>query len=128
MNALLLHDEMLSPTHPLLEQFADLPRIFIFDTATQAHGGWALKRLQFVADCLAEIPDVQIYQGDTAAVLRALNIARVVTQTTPQRWLVTSLSGFAVQWCAEPAFASYEGPLKRFTPYWKRVESQLIRA
>ena len=122
----LLHDEMLSPTNPTLTAHPDLARVFVFDMGDDAHGRFALKRLQFIADCLAEIPDVLVYKGETAAVLNALGVASVVTQNTPQRWLHGRLSAFAVEWIPEPAFAEYRGALRRFTPYWKKVETALM--
>jgi deoxyribodipyrimidine photo-lyase len=122
----LLHDEMLASTNPTLMAHPDLPRIFVFDTGDDAQGRFALKRLQFIADCLAEIPGVLIYKGETAAVLTALAVKSVVTQNTPQRWLHARLSAFEVEWTPEPAFAEYRGALRRFTPYWKKVETALL--
>ena len=123
---ILLHDEMLSPTHSLLSAHPELPRVFIFDTGADAHGAFALKRLQFIADCLAEISGLSIYKGETAFVLSALGVKSVVTQNTPQRWLHARLSAFEVEWAPEPAFADYRGAVKRFTPYWKKVEAALL--
>ena len=122
-----LHDEMLSATNLLLIAHPELPRIFVFDTGADAHGSFARKRLQFIADCLAEIPGVAVYKGETAAVLIALGVKSVVTQSTPQRWLHGRLSSFEVEWSPEPAFAEYRGALRRFTPYWKKVETALLR-
>lgn len=121
-----LHDEMLSPTNAALTTHPDLPRIFIFDMGDDAHGTFALKRLQFIADCLAEIPDVLLYKGETSAVLTALGVTSVLTQNTPQRWIHRRLSKFEVEWMPEPAFAEYRGALRRFTPYWKKVEAALL--
>lgn len=122
----LLHDEMLSPTNAALTAHPDLPHLFVFDTGDDAHGRFALKRLQFIADSLAEIPDVLVYKGETSEVLDALGVKSVVTQNTPQRWLHGRVSAFEVEWMPEPAFAEYRGPLRRFTPYWKKVETALL--
>ena len=122
----LLHDEMLSPTNPTLTTHCDLPRVFVFDMGKDAHGTFALKRLQFISDCLVEITGVLVYKGETAAALNALGVTSVVTQNTPQRWLHARLNAFEVQWTPEPAFTDYRGALKRFTPYWKKVESALL--
>ncbi len=122
----LLHDEMLSPTNPTLTAHPDLPRVFVFDMGNDAHGAFALKRLQFIADGLTEIPGVLVYKGDTAAVLTALGVTSIATQNTPQRWLHARLSAFEVAWIPEPAFADYRGALRRFTPYWKKVETALL--
>ena len=122
-----LHDEMLSPSNPTLTAHPELPRVFVFDMGEDAHGRFALNRLQFIADGLAEIPKVVVYKGDTSAVLTALGVTSVVTQNAPQRWLHARLSAFAVEWAPEPAFAEYQGSLRRFTPYWKKVETALLR-
>ena len=122
----LLHDEMLSPTNATLTANPDLARVFVFDTGDEAHGRFALKRLQFIADCLAEIPGVLVYKGGTTTVLVALGVKSVVTQNTPQRSLHGRLSAFEVEWSPEPAFAEYRGALRRFTPYWKKVETTLL--
>lgn len=123
----LLHDEMLSATNAALTAHPELPRIFIFDSGTEAQGSFARKRLQFIADCLAEIADVAVYKGETATVLHGLGVKSVLTQNTPQRWLHARLSAFEVEWMPEPAFAEYRGALRRFTPYWKKVETALLR-
>lgn len=124
----LLHDEMLAPVNPTLTAHPDLPRVFVFDMGDDAHGHFALKRLQFIADCLAEVPGVLIYKGETTAVLNALGVKSVVTQNTPQRRLHACLNAFEVDWTPEPAFAEYRGALRRFTPYWKKVETALLTA
>ena len=124
----LLHDEMLSCENPTLAAHPELPRVFVFDMGDDAQGHFALKRLQFIADCLIEIPGVAVYRGDTAAMLTSLGVKSVVTQDTPQRWLHGRLSAFDVEWMPEPAFAEYRGALRRFTPYWKKVETSLLAA
>ncbi len=73
---------MLPPTSPTLTLHPDLLRVFVFDMSDDAQGSFALKRLQFVADSLAEIPGVLVYNGETAAVLIALDVKSVVTQST----------------------------------------------
>jgi deoxyribodipyrimidine photo-lyase len=93
------------------------------------HGGWSLKRLQFVADCLSEMEDVQVWQGSLDAVLRQYGTASVVTQRTPQTDLMALLQGCEVAWQAEPEFAPVElgeRQLKRFSRYWEKVGPLLL--
>ena len=59
--AVFVHDEMLSAAHPLLRK--PMAKIFVFDE--YLHAKWPIKRLQFVADCLSELQDVEIWLGDT---------------------------------------------------------------
>ena len=122
------HDEMLSPAHPLLTAFPDSRRIFVFDTDTIAQQHLALKRLQFIADCVAEIPDIEVYRGVTAEVLNALGVSHVITQATPMTWIHGALAAFSVEWIAEQSFVSYQGPLKRFTNFWKRIEDEATQS
>jgi deoxyribodipyrimidine photo-lyase len=125
--ALYFHDEMLSPTHPLLVVFSDLRRVFVFDDALIRHQNLSLKRIQFIADCVVEIPDIEIYRGNPGDVLRGLGINHVVTQTTPMTWVRNSLNGFTVDWRLEESFVRHAGPVKRFTSFWKKVEDSALR-
>jgi deoxyribodipyrimidine photo-lyase len=85
----LLHDEMLNPEPALLQQHAALPRVFVFDMGSDAYGRWSLKRLQFMADCLVEIPELQVYRGHLTQVLVQLQVGEVYTQATPACQLST---------------------------------------
>lgn len=123
---LFFHDEMLSPAHPLLDTHPDLPRVFVFDTSQILRDQFSLRRIQFIADCVAEIPAIQVYKGPTTDVLRELGVQQVVTQRTPQAHIGNALAGFAVEWHDEPAFVEFRGRLKRFMHFWKAVEPQLI--
>lgn len=123
--AVWLHDEMLSPSHPLLAR--GLPVIFIFDPVLYAD--WPLKRLQFMADCLAEIPEAEVWIGDTHQVLMQRSRGHILTQRTPNPQLQQVASGLNIEWLAEPAL--HEVPLSdhalmRFSRYWKVVSPTLI--
>jgi deoxyribodipyrimidine photo-lyase len=127
MKILLVHDEMLNDRLPVFATHADTARIFVLDPAFIASEGWALKRIQFVVDCVAEMQNVRIFHGALADVCRELGATSLVTQSTPnhaiQRWLA-SLSSLAVSWHDEPQFVDYDGKLTRFTAYWKSVAPQ----
>jgi deoxyribodipyrimidine photo-lyase len=128
----LLHDEMLNPGHILLQQHVALPRAFVFDMGSNAYGRWSLKRLQFMADCLAEIPELQIYRGHLTQVLVQLKVREVYTQATPQQWLHQRLEGFTVHWVDEPVFIDNGMPLdktpRRFMAYWKKREASALQS
>jgi deoxyribodipyrimidine photo-lyase len=117
---------MLNPEHALLTLYPDVPRVFIFDTAQIERDHFSLRRLQFIADCVSEIPNIQVYKGTISEVLKELGTEVVITQKTPQLHISSSLNGFKVHWHDEPEFVSFRGRLKRFMHYWKAVEPDLI--
>jgi len=121
-----IHDEMLSPTHALCA--FNLPAVFIFDPALYQH--WPLKRLQFMADCLAEMPGVDIWLGQTNQVLARLAQGRIITQNTPQQALKQAAAGLNIEWRTEPVLTETplsDHQLMRFSRYWKAVEPSLTR-
>ncbi len=123
--AIFVHDEMLSAAHPLLRQ--PMPKFFVFDDTLQ--GKWPLKRLQFVADCLSELQEVEIWIGDTREILKERGVGQIVTQDTPNRQLKALLEPFNPSWQAEIKFAEAEiseKRLKRFSRYWEKVGVELF--
>jgi deoxyribodipyrimidine photo-lyase len=85
--------------------------------------------LQFVADCLIEMEDVEVWQGSLADVLRYYETASVITQRTPQTQLADLLTAYEISWQPELEFAPVElgeRHLKRFSRYWERVGPLLL--
>lgn len=120
-----VHDEMLSSAHPLLRR--SMPKFFVFDDLL--HGKWPLKRLQFVADCLSELQDIEIWIGDARVVLKERGVGQVFTQNTPNRQLKALLEPFNAQYINEVKFAESdisEKRLKRFSRYWEKVGVELF--
>lgn len=123
--AIFLHDEMLSPAHPLLRR--PMPKIFVFDNFL--YGKWPLKRLQFLADCLSELQDVEVWIGDTRAVLNQRGVGQIVTQATPNSQLKILLEPFNPIWQPEVKLTNAEisdKRLKRFSRYWDKVKPDLF--
>ena len=123
--AVLVHDEMLSTAHPLLHSPAH--KFFVFDD--MLHGKWPLKRLQFVADCLIELPDIEIWSGDTRTILKERGVGQVITQATPNRQLKALLEPFNPKWQPEVKFAESEiseKRLQRFSRYWDKIGVELF--
>lgn len=121
-----VHDEMLSPTHPL--QIDGRPGVFVFDPQLYAH--WPRKRLQFMADCLAEMTNVETWTGNTAEVFNQLGASSIVTQDTPQPLLKQALAGWPVAWQAEPALTTSilePHDLMRFSRYWKKAGPDIMQ-
>jgi deoxyribodipyrimidine photo-lyase len=119
-NAVFVHDEMLSAAHPLLKN--SIPKFFVFDD--YLHGKWPLKRLQFVADCLNELSNVEMWIGDTFQVLDERGVGNLTTQRTPNLDIRSTLEPFKVQWQAEELFTDAEiseKRMKRYSRYWSKV-------
>lgn len=87
-------------------------------------------RLQFVADCVAELPDIRVFHGSLADVCTALQATDIVTQESPdpalRAWIDTAATAhnISVEWLPEPRFVDYSGSLARFSHYWYKVEHQ----
>ena len=123
--AIFVHDEMLSPAHPLMRK--PMPKIFVFDDAI--HGKWPLKRLQFVADCLSELQEVEIWIGDTRTVINERGVGQVVTQDTPNRQIKALIEPFNPIYQPEIKFVESdmsENRLRRFSRYWTKVQIELF--
>ena len=123
--AIFVHDEMLSSAHPLLRR--SMPKIFVFDDFL--HSKWPLKRLQFVADCLSELQDVEVWIGDTSTILKERGVGQIFTQETPNLQLKALLAPFNTQYMPEPKFTEVEiseRRLKRFSRYWEKVSVEFF--
>jgi deoxyribodipyrimidine photo-lyase len=121
----LVHDEMLSPAHPLLRRLDK--KIFVFDPTL--HGDWALHRLQFVADCLIEMEDVEIWFGDTRQVLNQLGAGQVITQATPNPTIHALLGAYKVEYLPEDPLADIKltsSDLRRFSKYWQKMGPAIL--
>lgn len=127
---ILFHDEMLSPSHVLYQR--NQRKIFVFD---QVHyKGWALNRLQFIADCLVEMPDIEVWLGDTLEVLTHLHAGKLETQKTPNTDLNQLLAKCNVIYVEEPEIYSkslseklHSKGLIRFSKYWNQVSQEILR-
>jgi deoxyribodipyrimidine photo-lyase len=123
--AVLVHDEMLSPAHPLLRK--PMAKFFIFDD--HLHGKWPLKRLQFVADCLNEMQGVEVWIGDTSEILKERGVGQLITQNTPNLQQKAILDPFQITWQPELNFIDSDisdQRLKRFSRYWDKVGPELF--
>lgn len=125
--AVFVHDEMLSAANTLLEK--PFPKIFVFDP--KIHGAWSLNRLQFVADCLSEMKDVEVWLGDTYEVLMNRGVGRVITQDTPNRRVKELLEPFVPKLEPVAKLVNVEisaQRLKRFSRYWEKVSPHVLSA
>ena len=59
LNIILVHDGMLNSKHSLVK----FPHVKIFIIDFDYYQGWAINRLRFIADCLAEMPNIKAWVG-----------------------------------------------------------------
>ena len=123
--AIFVHDEMLSAANPLMHK--PMPKFFVFDDFI--HNKWPLKRLQFMADCLNELQDVEVWVGDTRAILKDRGVGQLLTQNTPNLQLKALLEPFNPIYENEIPFSTTEVSekrLKRFSRYWEKVGIEMF--
>jgi hypothetical protein len=131
MPALLwFNEDGLNPAHPMLRDYAEAPKVYVFDLNYLQQWKIAKHRVQFIYESLLEIPDIQVYKGETIATLQqlvqVLKVNEVVTTETPNHiikgWqqdlqrtvdLVTYPEIFPVEDHASP---------RRFARYWRKHE------
>ena len=120
-----VHDEMLNSEHPLMLRPYD--KVFVFDP-TYYHG-WSINRLMFMADCLAEMPNVAVWIGNTGDVLTHLNTQYILTQDTPNHHLKQQVSGYPTTWQAEERVADTPltiNDIKSFSRFWKTASEHFL--
>lgn len=123
--AVYVHDEMLSPNNSVLNR--PFPKIFVFDP--QLYGDWPLNRLQFVADCLSEMMNVEVWIGDTYEVLLQRNVGELITQATPNAKIRQMLTPFLTKWQPVDKLVDAEMSdkrLQRFSRYWDKAGPLLL--
>lgn len=123
--AVYVHDEMLSPVNSVLDR--PFPKIFIFDP--QLYADWPLNRLQFVADCLSEIMNIEVWIGDTYEVLMQRNVGELITQATPDPKIKALLTPFLTRWQPLDKLVDVEMSdkrMQRFSRYWEKAGPLLL--
>lgn len=121
-----IHDEMLSSNHPLLTQ--PYEKIFIIDP--DFYQNWSIIRLQFIADCLIEMPDVKVWIGNSSEIFALLNTQKIITQNTPNLKLKQQTNGYPVMWHPEEKVCSAHfttADIKSFSRFWKIASNDFIR-
>lgn len=125
--AIYVHDEMLSAVNSVLDR--PFPKIFIFDP--QFYGDWPLNRLQFVADCLSEMMNIEVWIGDTYEVLMQRNVGELITQATPNPKIKALLAPFLTRWQPLDKLVDVEMSekrMQRFSRYWEKAGPLLLNA
>jgi deoxyribodipyrimidine photo-lyase len=78
---------------------------------------------------LSELQEVEIWLGDTRAILKERGVGQIVTQNTPNLQLKALLEPFQTTWQPEVPFTDTEiseQRLKRFSRYWDKVGPELF--
>lgn len=133
-----IHTDSLNPESPMLRQHPNAPSVFIWDTEWLVKSNIALKRVVFLAECLAEMPGtLDLRSGNLATELlqsaQAAEATHILAQRTPDpRLLAAALAvqqHLPVVWYDPPPFV--EGTrafdLKRFSRYWQRAQSSAMQ-
>jgi len=129
--------DALAVSGPAVAAHPDAPRVFIFDPAWLAAERPTLKRLAFVAECLAEVPNCEIHRGAPVSLLaeraraHACDGVALADTACPRvrsqaDALAASLPVKAEPW---PPFCRRDGvrDLGRFSRYWSRAgDSALV--
>ncbi len=109
------------------------PAVFVFDPETIAE--YSLKRIQFIYECLLEIPvEIRLgpYEDEVAGFARQHQAGTLVTTETPDPRARAAVEGlgreFTVRIETPEPFVTPAGEpgLKRFSRYWARVEPLLL--
>lgn len=129
------NEDGLNPDHAMVRDYPDAPRIYVFDVPYLQAWKIAKHRVQFIYESLLEIPDIQIYKGETVPILRQLisqyQVQEIVTTETPNhligQWqqelqnlvdLVTYPEIYPVQDTSSP---------RRFARYWRKHERTWLK-
>lgn len=125
-----IHEDCLSVTAPPFARYPQAPAVWVWDDEHLRSERWSLKRVQFVYECLLELP-VAIERGDPARVLTeqalAFGAQRIVTVASPSpRWAqIRQALRVPVEVLEPVPLVELRGhtDLKRFSRYWKRAQS-----
>jgi deoxyribodipyrimidine photo-lyase len=128
--------DSLSAESPAAAAHAAAPRLFVIDPAWLAEERPTLKRLAFVFECLADMPEVEVHLGDPVEVLaaraRAHDCDHVALAETPcprvRRAAETLCPSLPVAVAAWPRFCdrSRVKDLGRFSRYWSQVSGSAL--
>lgn len=132
------HTDSLNPAAPQLIAHGDAPAVFVWDTGWLIPSRISLKRVQFIAECLAEMPGtIDLRVGEPAeqvlAAAQSAGADYILAQRTPDPRLNAAADQVSrtvpVVWYDPPPFVeSNRGfDLKRFSRYWKRAQSSAMQ-
>jgi hypothetical protein len=131
-----INGDCLSPYNPALQQYQQVPALWVWDDALIAQSQIGLKRLTFIYECLLELP-VEIRRGNVAeevlAFAREHNSNLVVTTDSPSprfdHICVQIEKSVNLQVLSIEPFFDYDEDidLRRFSRYWKVAEKYVFQ-
>ena len=124
------NEDGLNPEHQMVKDYADAPKVYVFDVPELQRQKMSKHRVQFIYEALLEIPSIQIYQGETVAVLMQmiadLAIREVVTTETPNHiikgWQNELQRSVALTTYPEIFPVTDDTSPRRFSRYWRKHE------
>ena len=124
------NEDGLNPEHQMVKDYADAPKVYVFDVPYLQTHNIAKHRVQFVYEALLEIPAIQIYKGETVSVLwqliEDLAIREVVTTETPNHiikgWQKQLQQSVDLILYPEIFPVTDESSPRRFSRYWRKHE------
>jgi len=129
--------DSVSDLGPAAAAHPDAPRLFVVDPAWLAAERPSLKRLVFLWECLADVPNLEVHLGDPRTVLAdratALGCDGIALADTPcprVRRAAESLAAvLPLEVRAWPTFcdASRVADLGRFSRYWQKVSRSALQ-
>lgn len=128
--------DSLGAASPAAAVHAAAPRVFVVDAAWLAEERPTLKRLAFIFECLADVPEVEVHLGNPVEVLAARarkhDCDHVALAETPcprvRRAAETLFPGLPVTVAGWPQFCdrSRVKDLSRFSRYWSQVSGSAL--
>jgi hypothetical protein len=131
MSALIwFNEDGLNPQHPMVQDYADAPRVYVFDVDYLQQWAIAKHRVQFIYESLLEIPNIEIYKGETVAVLQQLiadrQVNEVITSETPNHliksWQDELLKSASLITYPETYPMTDSRHPRRFSHYWRKCD------
>jgi deoxyribodipyrimidine photo-lyase len=133
-----VHTDALHPRGEVLTRFAGAAAVFVWDEGWLEGERISRKRVEFLEECLAEMPErMEVRRGDVAdevlAAARSQGSNCVVAMRTVDPRLMAAAERMAktlsVVWVDGPRFVE-EGSgfdLKRFSRYWRKAQESAMR-
>lgn len=130
------NEDGLNPEHQMVKDHQDVPRVYVFDVPYLKQWKISKHRVQFIYESLLEIPEIQIYQGETVAVLtqlaRKLEAIEIVTTETPNH----IIKNWQTELQREINLVAYPevypvidtNSPRRFSRYWNKHDRAWLKA
>ncbi len=130
------NEDGLNPDSAMLRDYLDAPRVYIFDIPYLQTWNISKHRVQFIYESLLEIPEIQIYKGETVPILQQLvaryNLRAIATTETPNHiikcWQDSARKFTELEIYPEIFPAQELTQRKRFSRYWHKHDRDWLQA